>query len=416
MLTDAAIRRAKPGKKDYKLSDSGGLYLLCRPSGTRLWRLKYRFLGKEKALALGAYPGVTLLAAREARNVAKRVLAAGQDPAVHKRIQAAAAASVATETFEAIFREWHALQAPQWTEVHAADVLHSIEAWVLPDLGRLPVRQITPPLVLEVLRRIEARPAIETARRVRQRISAVFVYAIATGRGDNDPAAILKGAMAPLVRRRQPAALDLSKVRQVLRDAEAVPAHPVTRLALRLLALTVVRPGTLRTTPWTDFQALDEAEPTWVIPAARMKLRLQHKDDEARDHMVPLARQAVEVIGVLRKLTGRGPLAFPNSRHAHKPMSENAIGYLLNRAGHHSKHTPHGFRASFSTLMNERSPADSKIIDLMLAHVPKDKVEAAYNRAAHLGRRRELAQEWADLLLDGMPSALEISGLPRKST
>jgi integrase len=400
-LTDVRIRAAKPAAKAYRLVDAGGLHLFVTPQGGKLWRLRYKAAGREKLLSFGPYPEVTLAAAREARDAAREELRNGQDPALAKRHRRAVAATDAANTFEAIAREWHAIQRPGWTPTHAADVLTSLERDVFPSLGALPVREITPPLVLPVLRAIEARPAVETARRVRQRMSAVFVYAIATGRGEADPAAIVRGAMAPLAKGRQPALTDLEEAREVLRRAEAVPAHPVTRLALRLLALTAARPGEVRGAAWSEFEGLDGPEPLWRVPAARMKMR--------RDHLVPLSRQAAEAVEAVRAFTGRGPLPFPNARHAHRPMSENAIGYLLNRAGYHQRHVPHGWRATFSTVMNERNPGDRHVIDLMLAHAPKDKVEGAYNRAAHLARRRELAQRWADLLMEGMPTAREIS-------
>jgi integrase len=248
-------------------------------------------------------------------------------------------------------------------------------------------------MVLGVLRTIEARPALETARRVRQRMSAVFVYAIALGVGESDPAAIVRGAMAPMVKGRQPAITDLAEARKVLADVEAIPAHPTTKLANRLLSLTVVRPGELRAARWGEFEGLAGAEPLWRVPAERMKMK--------REHLVPLSRQAVAVIEAVRPLTGRCPLVFPSTRHAHLPMSENAIGYLLNRAGYHSRHVPHGWRATFSSVMNEAHRVDRHVIDLMLAHAPQDKTEAAYNRAIHMERRRELAQLWADMLLEG---------------
>jgi integrase len=226
-------------------------------------------------------------------------------------------------------------------------------------------------------------------------MSAVFVYGIASGICQADPAAIVKGAMAPLIKGRQPAIVDLDEAREVLRRAEEEPAHPVTKLALRLLALTAVRPGEIRGASWHEFERLDGREPLWRIPALRMKMK--------QEPLVPLSRQAVAVIAAVRSLTGRGPLVFPNARHALRPMSENAIGYLLNRAGYHSRHVPHGWRATFSTIMNERYQHDRQVIDLMLAHAPKDKTEAAYNRAAHMPRRRELAQAWSDLLLADMP-------------
>jgi integrase len=359
-------------------------------------------------LALGQYPDVSLAAARAGRDKARAELKAGRDPSVTKKLDKLTAARQSGDTFEVIAREWFELQKSHWVERHANDVIGSLEDTVFPHLGNVPIRDITEPQVLAVLRLIEARPAIETARRVRQRVSAVFVYAISSGRASSDPAHIIKGAMAPLIKGKQPAITDLEKAREMLQKAEAENAHPATKLALRLLALTALRPGTLITTPWAEFDAIDYRDPVWQIPAQRMKLRKQHKDDEARDHLVPLSKQAVEVIEALRTLTGKGPLAFPNTRHAHKPMSENAIGYLLNRAGYHHRHVPHGFRSTFSTIMNERDRADASVIDFMLAHTPKDKVQAAYNRALHLPRRKALVQIWADLILKDAQPALEL--------
>lgn len=296
-------------------------------------------------------------------------------------------------------------------------MLWSLEKDVFPSIGQIPIKEIDAPLVLAVLRLVEQRDAKDKARRIRQRMSAVFVYAIATGRGKDDPAAIVMKAMAPLKRGKQPAITDLDEVRILLRRTESFElcAHPVTRLAVRFIALTAVRPGTLTSTPWREFDDIDEAMPVWQIPAERMKMKLQHKDDERRDHLVPLSKQAVATLSVLSTLTGRTPWVFPNGRHSSKPMSENAMGYLLNRAGYHHRHVPHGFRATFSTIMNELYPGDRFVIDFMLAHVPKDDVEAAYNRALYLNRRIELAQIWADLLLEGAPEPNLLLKAPRKN-
>jgi integrase len=414
MLTDTQIKKAKPAEKAFKLTDGGGLHVFVSPSGGKLWRLRYEFGGKEKLLSIGPYPDVPLAKAREARQAAKDALREGRDPSILKKQHRLVTAAAASTTFESVAREWHGMQTEFWTKVHSYDVLHSFERDVFPTLGLLPIGEITAPDVLNVLRAIEQRPAKETARRIRQRMSAVFVFAIASGRATTDPAAIVQGAMAPLKKGRQPAVTDLVKAREMLRAAEASPASPVTKLALRLLALTAVRPGTLVTTPWQEINEVDEETPVWWIPAERMKLRLLLKEDEARAHLVPLSRQAVEALTVLRRLTGRAPLLFPNTRHAHKPMSTNALNYLLNRSGYHHKHVPHGWRATFSTVMNERFKADRQIIDLMLAHTPKDKVEGAYNRAAHLERRAELAQEWADLIMKDQVPAEELVGGPRQ--
>lgn len=415
MLTDTEVRNAKPAAKAYKLADTGNLHLYVPPTGSKVWRVRYRYGGKENILTLGAYPQISLQAARRARDEAKELLQEGRDPAQEKKAKKLATVASAGHTFRAIATDWYNMQRPTWTEKHAADVLDSLERLVFPELGDLPITDITAPMVLGVLRPIEKRPAVETARRVRQRMSAVFVYGIASGLCEADPAGVVKGAMAPLKKGRQPAVRTIEAAREILMRADATPAHPVTRLALRFLALTVVRPGTLLGTPWAELKAaMEQDEPVWQIPAERLKLRLHYKDDEARDHLVALPHQAGDTLRALWRLTGRGPLCFTNARHAHRPMSENAIGYLLNRAGYHHKHVPHGWRATFSTVMNEAFPQDHRIIDLMLAHVPKDKVEGAYNRAAHLKRRRELAQLWADMLMDGMPPAAEMVGLPMR--
>lgn len=414
MLTELAAKKAKGADAPYKLSDSGGLFLLVTPAGGKLWRQKYRFAGKEKVLAFGPYPQVSLLEAREKREAAKKLLRENIDPGVERKSKKIAGAMAAGVTFEAAARSWHSLNAASWTERHREDVLDSLERLVFPTLGSMPLASITAPVVLGVLRPIEQRPALETARRVRQRMSAVFVYGIASGLCEADPAAVVQKAMAPMKKGRQPAITTLDGAREIIRKVDESAAHPLTRLAMRLLALTALRPGTLMTTPWAELNGLPDLEPTWEVPADRLKLLKLHKDDEEKNHLVPLSKQAIDTINAARTISGRGPFCFPNSRHAHKPMSENAIGYMLNRAGFHHKHVPHGWRATFSSVMNELYPNDHRIIDMMLAHTPKDKVEGAYNRATHLARRRELAQEWADLLLkDAMPAS-EIVALPRR--
>ena len=413
LLTDVQIRKSRPKEKAYRLADGKGLHVHVTPQGSKLWRMRYEFDGREKLLSFGPYPEVSLADARDAREAARATLRAGADPGEVKRIAKINRIADREETFVALATEWFEQQKPIWSETHACDIWRSLERDVFASLGKRPIREITPREVLATLRAIEKRPAVETARRVRQRISAVFVFAIASGRADADPAAIVQGALAPLHTKRQPAVLDLDEARAVLKAADATPAHVVTRIALRLLALTALRPGTLAQTPWSEFDAIDPDKPVWRVPAARMKLRKKLKDDATRDHLVPLSRQAVEAIAALRTFTGHGRLAFPNTRHGHRPMSENAMGYLLNRAGYHHRHVPHGWRATFSTVMNERFPQDRAVIDAMLSHVGRDKVESTYNRAAHLERRRELAQLWADLLMEGQAPVDTIHTLPR---
>jgi integrase len=411
MLSDAAIRKAKPRETSYKLSDGGGLFLLVSAAGGKLWRFKYRMAGKERLLSIGAYPGVSLADARTARDRAKELLREGKDPSQAKRLKRFKVTQQVGETFEKIAREWVELNRSNWVKVHADDVQRSLARDVFPAIGDLPIRDIKAAEILALLRKVEGRGARETARRIRQRIGCVFTYAIASDRADANPAALLEDALAPVVKGRQPAIVDLEAARKIIRDVDASPGHPVTKLAIRLLALTAVRPGVIATTPWSE---LPPGITCWTVPAARMKLRKHMKDDEARDHLVPLSRQAVEVIEALRTITGRGPNAFPNVRHPFKPMSENAMGYMLNRAGYHGRHVPHGWRSTFSTVMNERYPEDRHIIDFMLAHTLPGKTEAAYNRALYIKRRTELAQIWADLLIVDMMPPLDITALPRR--
>ena len=413
MLTDLKCRKAKAAATPLKLSDGGGLRLFVTPAGGKTWQYRYEFDGKEKLLTIGPYPAVNLADARTARDDAKAAQRVGRDPSVAKRLPRASFAASDSSTFEAIAREWHELNKSKWTKKHVADVLISLEQDVFPEIGALPIREIGTPVVLGVLRKIEKRGTNETARRVRQRMSWVFGYAIATGRGENDPAATVRAAMAPIVRGRQPAIINLSAAQAMLAKVEVTPAHAVTKLALRLLALTAVRSGTLITR--LEFDAAIAGGAVWRIPAVRMKLKLAQKGDENLDHLVPLSKQALELIDVLRTITGDGTLAFPNTFYDHKPLGENAMLHLLNRAGYHRRHVPHGWRSTFSTVMNERFPADRAVIELMLAHVPENKVEGAYNRAEHLKRRTELSQIWADLILkDAKPAASLLNG-PRRS-
>jgi len=406
LLTDKQIRALAPRDKPYKVTDAQGLSLLVNPGGSKLWRYRYEVGGKEKMLALGAYPEVSLAQARDARDEARALHRQGRDPSMERQLKRAAGDAAALDTFEAAARDWHGRMKDTWTPTHANDVLTSLETHVFPTLGKLPKGEITPPMVLNVLRAIEARPAIETAHRVRQRISAIYVDAIAHGTATFDPAAQVKGALKPVQKGRQPAITDLAELREMMRRAEAFPAHPVSLLGLRLLALTALRPGELRHGEAGQLHDLGGENPRWEVPAERMKMK--------EEHWVPLSRQAVEALEVLMPLVARRQWLFPSERHPRRPMSENTLGYLLNRAGYHSRHVPHGFRASFSTIMNERHRADRAIIDLMLAHKPEGKVEAAYNRALHWARRRELAQEWADLLLEGFAPAASLLSVPRR--
>lgn len=423
-----AVRQAKPKARDYKLSDSEGLYLFVSKAGLRSWRLKYRFAGKERRLVLGRYPEMGLKEARDRKADARRLLSDGRDPGIEAAKVKVEREIATTNTFETLARGWYELQKDRWTPVHARDVIRSLEKEVFPWVGSLPIIEIDEPMVLSVLRKIEQRGAIETAHRVRQRISAVFVHAIAEGAGSRDPAAIVTRAMKPMPRvKKRPAFVSLDELQVMLKKTEGDPASPLTKLASRFLALTAQRPGMVRALPWQEIENIDWQswspcpDALWRVPAHRMKLEKELKADGAFEHLVPLSAQAVEVLRAAWSLTGRGPLVFPSNRNAHRPMSENTLSYFYNRCGYQGRHVPHGWRASFSTIMNEwaereGSPGDRHVIDLVLAHIPEgvSGSEGAYNRAAFMERRRELLDAWGQKLLKGFPVPHEMLGWPSR--
>lgn len=432
MLTDTAIRKAEPRERPYKIADSGGLYLYVTPSGGKSFRMKFRMGGKEKLLTFGPYPEVKLTEAREKRDAARRSIRDHVDPSgARQRAQEAREAKKAEEakqlTFESAARTWWEQQRGRWAPVHANDVITSLERDVFPALGARPLAAIDAPAIVRALRAVEDRGSIETAKRLRQRISAVFAMHVAEGIVPVDPAASVGKALQPLPKKgRQPAITDPAEARQVLIAAEASGASPITKLASRFLALTQSRPGMVRGVAWSEIEGIDWSDerfgpdlPIWRVPAARMKLVLDLKDEEVFEHLIPLSWQAVDVLRAAHRLTGRNRLVFPGQRHSHRPLSENAIGYLYNRVGFHGRHVPHGWRSSFSTTMNSlavkhKRVGDDAVIELMLAHVPENKVKAAYNRAGHMERRRELGQEWADLLMAGMAPANDLIGGARR--
>jgi integrase len=406
MLTDLVVRGLKSGPKPYKKADRDGLYIYVTPSGSKLWRMKFRFDGREQLLSFGDYRQVSLAEARARCQVARQQLRNKVNPAAALSAVAPVAGPPVADrpTFEQLARDWHVKQAPGWRARHADDVLVSLERDVFPAIGRLPIDMITVPIVYALVHAIEEHGAVETAHRVRQRISAVHVFGIAKGVCADNPAAAIKGALTTITKKRRPAIIELDELREMLRKAEAEHCHPVTKLALRLLALTAVRPGELRLAGWREFDLTADSPPVWRIGGERMKM--------GQAHVVPLAPQAVDVIEAVRVLSGRGPLLFPNSRHAHLPMSENSLGYLLNRAGFHRRHVPHGFRSAFSSIMNERDPADGDVVEVCLAHSISG-VRGRYMRADFNGRRRALLAEWADLLLDGFAPAATLLEGPR---
>ena len=386
-LTDTAARNAKPGPKPLKLSDGGGLFLLVTPKGGKWWRLKYRIGGKEKLLSMGTYPDVSLRAARDARDQARKDIAAGIDPSEKRKAAKAAMVSADADSFEAIAREWLTKYRASWTPEHAERIERRFERDVFPWVGRRSIADITPPELLAALRRVESRGALDTAHRALQNCGQVFRYAVATGRAQSDPTTSLRGALAPAQETHHAAVTDPKAMGELLRVLHSYKGSFVTLCALKLAPLVFVRPGELRRAEWSEID-FDASE--WRIPAGKMKSRAVH--------IVPLSVQAVAVFRELQPLTGRGQYVFPSVRTRTRPMSENTVLGALRRLGYTTgQMTGHGFRSMASTALNEMGwPPD--VVERQLAHAERNKVKAAYNRAEHLAARRQMMQAWADYL------------------
>jgi len=384
-LTEIACKNAKRRDKQFKLADGNGLYLLVHPNGSRYWRHKYRWLGKEKLLAYGVYPDVSLAEARERREATRKALRSGLDPAAIKKQEKLVAYVKAANTFEVVAREWYAKK--DWAKSHADRVLRSLETDVFPHLGERPVADITAPEILAVVRIVERRDAIDIAGRVLQRIGAVIRYAIVTGRAERNPAVDLRGALkAPeTVNRRALPAEDLPNF---LRSLSEYHGSDQVRLAMRFHILTFVRPGELRSAEWSE---IDVDNALWRIPGEKMKM--------GDEHLVPLSRQALGVLKELHEISGNSRFIFPNLSTPSKVMSENTLLRCIELLGYRDKATAHGFRTTASTWLNEAGwPSDW--IERQLAHVSRNKVRAAYNKAQWLPQRREMMQAWADALFE----------------
>lgn len=385
MLTDTLIRKAKAPPKPTKLTDERGLYLLLTPAGGRLWRFKYRYAGKEKLLAIGVYPDVSLGKAREARDEARTALALGVDPSAKRQQEKRNKAEAHANDFESVAREWLENVKPKWAAVYHSDTLTRFEAYVFPGIGRRPIVDVAAPELLAVLRKIEARGTVETAHKVARACGQVFRYGIASGRCDRNPAADLRGALKARPKPKHMAALPVSELPDFLRKIDGYDGELQTKLALRLLALTFVRTNELRSATWTEID-LDKAE--WTIPAERMKTKAPHH--------VPLSRQAVEAFRTLQEMNGKWSWVFVG-RAPTKPMSKNTALFALYRLGYHSRMTGHGFRAMASTALNEMGYRPD-VIERQLAHVEKNAVRAAYHRSQYLEERKAMMQQWADFL------------------
>ena len=380
-LTEVAIRAARAAQRPYKVSDEKGLYLLVKPNGARLWRYKYRHAGIEKLLAIGRYPDVSLREARDRRDDARKLVANHVDPSLRKRIEREGRGN----TFAAVGEEWLetkrvSLSASTWQRDR--DQLVKI---VGPYLGKRPIAEIEAPELLSVLKRLEKKGLHDTAHRVRAVCGRVFRYAIATGRASRDISGDLKGALAAKGTQSYAAITDPARVGQLMRAIEDYDGQATTHAALKLAPYVFVRPGELRAAEWSEFD-LDRSE--WRIPAERMKMR------EA--HIVPLARQALEILREVHKRTGEGRFVFPAIGKRERPLSENTLNAALRRLGYaKDEMTAHGFRTIASTLLNEQG-WHPDLIELQLAHKERNKVRAAYNRAQRLEERRKMMRAWAD--------------------
>lgn len=395
-LTDTEVKAAKPGPKPYKLADGEGMFLLVQPSGSKLWRLKYRHGGKEKLVSLGAYPETSLKQARDKRKAERERLAAGIDPSEKRKAEKASAASTAEGTFEAVAREWHStVHTAKVSEGHAARTLIRLEQDAFPYIGGTAIGAVTAPTLLEMLRKVEGRGAIETAHRIKQACGLVFRYGIATGRCERDPSADLKEALKPVLVRNHAAITDPKAVGGLLRAIDDYQGMPTTRAALKLAPLVFLRPGELRHAEWGEFD-LDAG--LWTLPSTKMKRTKQQKASGA-PHLVPLSTQAVATLRDLHALTGRGRYVFPSPRSGDRPMSENAVLSALRRMGYaKDEMSGHGFRATARTLMAERLSIPEAVIEAQLAHAVKDSLGRAYNRTEFVDQRRAMMQTWADYL------------------
>lgn len=393
-LTDVKVRTAKPQDKPYKLTDGGGLYLLVNTNGSRYWRMKYRVMGREKLLSIGVYPDISLAVARQKRDEARRALAQGNDPGAIKKAEKQAKKIAAENTFEAIAREWHKAKADRWSLRYRDEIIDTFEKDIFPYIGLRPIAEIKPLELLETLKRMEKRGALEKMRKVRQRCGEVFRYAIITGRAEYNPAPDLAGALAVHKKQHLPF-LTAQELPDFLQDLAGYTGSIITKTATYLIMYTGVRTQELRFARWQDID-LDKA--MWEVPAEHMKMR--------RPHKVPLSRQAISLLKQLQPITGHYPLVFIGRNDQRKPISKESINQVIELLGYKGRLTGHGFRHTMSTILHEQG-YDSAWVEMQLAHVDRNAIRGAYNHAQYLDGRREMMQWYADFLnnLSGVTSA-----------
>lgn len=386
-LTDIKVRSLKGRDRQYKVADGRGLFLIITPTGSKYWRFRYRFADREKSLAIGIYPDISLADARDKAHEARKLLANDKDPGAEKQSKKRAIKLAAQNTFEMVAREWFQKNSAQWVDTHGDRILRRLEKDVFPWVGKRPITEISAPEILSVLQRIENRGAIETAHRTHQNFGQIFRYAIAAGYAENDPSPHLRGALKPVQQRHHASITDPKAIGDLLRAINSYEGYFATKCALRLAPLFFVRPGELRKAEWSEFD-FETAE--WRIPAAKMKMR--------SIHIVPVCTQAIAILRELQVLTGEGKYVFPGVRTSKRPMSENTVTGALRRLGYTSDEmTGHGFRSMACTILNEQG-WNRDAIERQLAHAERNNVRAAYNYAEYLPERRKMMQEWADYL------------------
>ena len=385
-LTNIEIKNAKPREKNYRLYDEKGMYLEVTPAGGKLWRLKYRFGGKEKRLAIGRYPEIGLKAARATRDNARTLLASGMDPSEQKKLLKADKAKTTDTEFETVAREWHAGRSLTWTPIHRKNIMDRLTRYVFPYVGKIPIEDITIPQLLQLIKRIEARGTIETAHRVRGNIDHVYQYAIASGKAERNIAQDIKGALQPVKKQHLAAVTEPKRVGELLRMMDAYCGTLIVQCALKLAPLVFVRPGELRQARWDDID-LETAEWRYTVTKTQT------------EHIVPLSVQAVEILKELHPVTCQWEYVFPSARSRREPMSNNAILSALRRMEiSKDEMSGHGFRAMARTILDEVLGYRVDIIEHQLAHRVKDPLGRAYNRTSHLSERKEMMQAWADYL------------------
>ncbi|WP_370598021.1 tyrosine-type recombinase/integrase [Plesiomonas shigelloides] len=384
-LTIRQIDTTKPRDKAFKLSDGGGLYLLVNPSGSKYWRLKYRFVGKEKLLAIGVYPDISLAQARSRREEAKKLLLEGRDPGQERKLEKLSRQLEVESSFEVIAREWYTRRFDRWSVSYREEMMRTFEKDVFPFIGHRPIKDIKPLELLEVLSKLETRGATEKARKVRQRCGEVWKYAIVTGRAEYNPAPDLASALV-VHEKEHYAFLMKDELPDFLRTLETYSGSILVKIAMKLTMLTGVRPGELRKAEWSEF---DFEKQLWHIPKERMKM--------GRPHMVPLSNQVIDLLNQLRPITSIHSLLFPGRNDPKKPMSDMALTVLVRRIGYSGRVTGHGFRHTMSTILHEQG-FNTAWIETQLAHVDKNSIRGTYNHAQYLEGRREMMQWYADYI------------------